>query len=93
MNCLTDLTMTEDDSTQVVQTSVTTNNSPSQNYTNVDDQPTTNIDSINTNCLTDLTMTVKTTPHRLSKRHNLLGINDQPGQLTSCKHTLSVNHI
>ena len=32
-------------STLVVETSVTTNNSPSQDYTNPDDQPTTNIDS------------------------------------------------
>ena len=38
----TDLTMT---TTQVFETSVSTNNGPSQNYTNPDDQPATNIDS------------------------------------------------
>ena len=52
-------------STQVVQTSVTTNNSPNQDYTNPDDQPTTNIDSINTNCMTDLILTLKMTSTRV----------------------------
>ena len=43
---LTNLTMIlKTTSTQVVETSVTTNNSPYQDYTNPDDQPTTNNDS------------------------------------------------
>ena len=48
-------------------TRVTTNNSISQDYINPDDQPTTNINSINTNCLTDLTWLWRWLPHRLSK--------------------------
>ena len=44
-DCLTDLTLTlKITSTQVVETSVATNNSSSQNYTIPDDQPTTKLD-------------------------------------------------
>ena len=39
-NCMTDLALTlEMASTQIVETSVTTNNSPSQEYSSPDDQP------------------------------------------------------
>ena len=51
--------------TQVVETSVSTNNSPSQDYTNPDDQPTTNTTlccAVNTNCMTIITLTLKMTP-------------------------------
>ena len=40
--------------TQVVETSVTTNNSPSQDYANPDDQPTTKVDSFKIRLFTAL---------------------------------------
>ena len=58
----TDLTMTlKITSTRVVETSVSTSNSPSQDYTNPDDQPITNTDSPGSQPTTVL---LRTTPTR-----------------------------
>ena len=70
-------------STQVVETSVSTNNRHSQDYTNPDDQPTTNIDSPGSQPTTDLLRTTQTRtnnqpqtlPHSASDLSNYFKLN------------------
>ena len=80
-------------STQVVETSVATNNSPPQDYTNLDNQSTTNIDLPGSQPTTVLLRTIPAQminqPQTLTHlSHNLQQSSElhQHGQLTNYKH-------
>ena len=97
MNCLTNLRMTlKMPFTQIVQTSVTTNNSPSQDYTNPDDQPTTNIDSPGSQLTTvltrtTLTWTIKQLQTLTHLGHNLDSPGSQPTTILRTTPTRTIN--
>ena len=81
-------------STQVFETSVTTNNNPSQDYTNPGDQPTTNIDSPGSQPTTIILRTTPTQTINQPQTMTRLGHNQQqsfsglhqPRQSTNRKH-------
>ena len=97
-NCIADLTLTlKMTSTQIVQTSVTTNNSPSRDYTNPDNQPAINIYSPGSQPTTVLLGTTPTWTINQPQTFTHLGHNQQqsfaglhqPGRSINHKHSLT----